>query len=107
MTVLPRAGGDVLHARAHKLEDRCRQRPRRDSGSPRAQGPCNRLACPPVLRGVRQADRAREDQFRAYVLQSRGRLLRTAMLLASGNAHEAEDLVQTVLLRMYVSWHRI
>jgi RNA polymerase sigma-70 factor (sigma-E family) len=56
---------------------------------------------------MRQADRAREDQFRAYVLQSRGSLLRTATLLASGNAHQAEDLVQTVLLRMYVSWPRI
>ena len=28
-------------------------------------------------------------------------------MLASGNAHEAEDLVQTVLLRMYLSWRRI
>jgi RNA polymerase sigma-70 factor (sigma-E family) len=54
-----------------------------------------------------ESDRAREDQFRAYVLQSRGSLLRTATLLASGNAHQAEDLVQTVLLRMYVSWPRI
>ncbi len=53
------------------------------------------------------SDRAREDQFRAYVLQSRGSLLHTATLLASGNAHLAEDLVQTVLLRMYVSWPRI
>jgi RNA polymerase sigma-70 factor (sigma-E family) len=54
-----------------------------------------------------QSDRAREDQFRAYVCQNRGSLLRTATLLASGNAHEAEDLVQTVLLRMYVAWPRI
>jgi RNA polymerase sigma-70 factor (sigma-E family) len=56
---------------------------------------------------MRRSDRARDDQFRGYVLQSRGSLLRTATLLASGNAHEAEDLVQTVLLRMYVSWPRI
>jgi RNA polymerase sigma-70 factor (sigma-E family) len=56
---------------------------------------------------MRQSDRSWEDQFRAYVLRSRGRLLRTATLLAAGNAHEAEDLVQTVLLRMYVSWPRI
>jgi RNA polymerase sigma-70 factor (sigma-E family) len=56
---------------------------------------------------MRQSDRVREDQFRAYVLQSRGSLLRTATLLASGNAHQAEDLVQTALLRMYVSWPRI
>jgi RNA polymerase sigma-70 factor (sigma-E family) len=56
---------------------------------------------------VRRSDRTREDQFRAYVLASRGRLLRTAALLASGDAHVAEDLVQTVLLRMYLSWPRI
>jgi RNA polymerase sigma-70 factor (sigma-E family) len=56
---------------------------------------------------VSHSDQARQDQFRAYVLQSRGSLLRTATLLASGNATQAEDLVQTVLLRMYVSWPRI
>jgi RNA polymerase sigma-70 factor (sigma-E family) len=49
----------------------------------------------------------RDDQFRAYVVASRGRLLRTATLLASGDPHEAEDVVQTVLLRIYVSWRRI
>jgi RNA polymerase sigma-70 factor (sigma-E family) len=54
-----------------------------------------------------RSNRDRDDQFRAYVLQNRGGLLRTATLLASGNAHLAEDLVQRVLLRMYVSWPRI
>jgi RNA polymerase sigma-70 factor (sigma-E family) len=49
----------------------------------------------------------RDDQFRAYVVASRGRLLRTATLLASGDPYEAEDLVQTVLLRIYLSWRRI
>jgi RNA polymerase sigma-70 factor (sigma-E family) len=56
---------------------------------------------------VSHSDQARQDEFRAYVLRSRGRLLRTATLLASGDATQAEDLVQTVLLRMYVSWPRI
>lgn len=56
---------------------------------------------------MRASDRLRDDQFRAYVLGSRGRLVRTATLLAAGDAHEAEDLVQTVLLRMYLSWRRI
>jgi RNA polymerase sigma-70 factor (sigma-E family) len=57
---------------------------------------------------MRTSDSAtRDDQFRAYVTMSRGGLLRTATLLSSGNAHRAEDLVQTVLLRMYLSWHRI
>lgn len=50
---------------------------------------------------------ARDDQFRAYVMGSRGGLLRTATLLSSGNAHRAEDLVQSVLLRMYLAWPRI
>jgi RNA polymerase sigma-70 factor (sigma-E family) len=49
----------------------------------------------------------RDDQFRSYVSQRRGGLVRTATLLSSGNAHRAEDLVQTVLLRMYLSWTRI
>jgi DNA-directed RNA polymerase specialized sigma24 family protein len=53
------------------------------------------------------AERSRDDQFRSYVIGSRGRLLRTATLLSSGNADEAEDLVQTVLMRMYLSWPRI
>ncbi|HKE68806.1 MAG TPA: SigE family RNA polymerase sigma factor [Nocardioidaceae bacterium] len=49
----------------------------------------------------------RDDQFRLYVTQRRGGLLRVATLLSAGNAHRAEDLVQNVLLRMYVSWPRI
>src|SRR4051794_28325574 len=58
-------------------------------------------------RGMRLSDQLRDDEFRSYVQRSRGHLLRTATLVASGNANEAEDLVQTVLLRMYVSWRRI
>lgn len=49
----------------------------------------------------------RERQFRAYVTQNRGSLLRAATLLASGDSHRAEDLVQTVLIRIYVAWPRI
>lgn len=56
---------------------------------------------------MRQSKAVRDDQFRAYVFARRGSLLRTATLLTSGNAHRAEDLVQTVLLRMYLSWTRI
>jgi RNA polymerase sigma-70 factor (sigma-E family) len=56
---------------------------------------------------MRQVDGVRDEQFRSYVLQARGRLLRTATLLSSGDPHQAEDLVQTVLLRMYLSWPRI
>ena len=56
---------------------------------------------------MREVDGVRDEQFRSYVLQARGRLLRIATLLSSGDPHRAEDLVQTVLLRMYVSWPRI
>jgi RNA polymerase sigma-70 factor (sigma-E family) len=57
---------------------------------------------------VKQSDTVdRDNQFREYVAQSRGSLLRTATLLASGDSHRAEDLVQTVLVRMYVAWPQI
>jgi len=48
-----------------------------------------------------------EEQFRAFVQANRGGLVRTATLLASGNAFEAEDLVQTALVRLYVAWPRV
>jgi DNA-directed RNA polymerase specialized sigma24 family protein len=54
---------------------------------------------------MRRSDRVREDEFRAYVVQRRGSLLRTATLLEVGDAHEAEDLVQTVLLRIFHRAH--
>src|SRR5690606_7639498 len=81
----------------------------------------------------RQSQAVRDDQLRAYVFARRGTLLRTASpltsgnahrgspratptaahlgqrppRLTSGNAHRAEDLVQTVLLRLYLSWNTI
>jgi RNA polymerase sigma-70 factor (sigma-E family) len=50
---------------------------------------------------------SRDEQFRAYVVRSRPGLLRTATLLSSGNRHRGEDLVQTVLIRVYLAWRRI
>lgn len=49
----------------------------------------------------------RDEQFRSYVQQRRGKLLRTATFLASGDGHAAEDLVQTALMRLYVAWPRV
>ena len=49
----------------------------------------------------------RDEQFRAYVLASRGGLVRTATFLASGDRFQAEDLVQTALMRLYVAWPRV
>ncbi|MET0822408.1 MAG: SigE family RNA polymerase sigma factor [Aeromicrobium sp.] len=46
----------------------------------------------------------RDDAFRAYVLEHRAGLVRTATLLTAGDAHLAEDVVQSTLTRLYVSW---
>jgi RNA polymerase sigma-70 factor (sigma-E family) len=50
---------------------------------------------------------SRDEQFQSYVVASRGKLLRTATFLASGDSHSAEDLVQTALMRLYVAWPRV
>ncbi|WP_028654298.1 SigE family RNA polymerase sigma factor [Nocardioides sp. J54] len=44
--------------------------------------------------------------FEAFVLARRGALLRTAFLL-TGDAHAAEDLVQTALVKVVGRWRRI
>lgn len=49
----------------------------------------------------------REDEFRAYVVESRPRLVRTATLLTAGDGHLAEDLVQTTLTKLFLAWPRI
>lgn len=49
----------------------------------------------------------RDEQFRSYVLACRGKLVRTATFLVSGDPHAAEDLVQTALMRVYVAWPRV
>ena len=49
---------------------------------------------------------AREDDFRAYVVARTPALSRTAYLL-TGDAHLAEDLVQTALFKAARAWHRI
>ena len=50
---------------------------------------------------------SREDEFRTYVVRSRAALVRTATLLAAGDTHLAEDLVQTALTKLYVAWPRV
>jgi RNA polymerase sigma-70 factor (sigma-E family) len=49
----------------------------------------------------------RDQQYRTYVEQQRGELLRTAVFLAAGDRWAAEDLVQTALTRLYVAWPRV
>ncbi len=46
----------------------------------------------------------RERQFHDFVAERRGHLLHTAKLLTAGDPFLAEDLVQTALTKLYVSW---
>jgi RNA polymerase sigma-70 factor (sigma-E family) len=49
---------------------------------------------------------ANEDAFRAFALSRRPALRRTAYLLC-GDWHQADDLVQAALVKLYVAWPRI
>jgi RNA polymerase sigma-70 factor (sigma-E family) len=46
----------------------------------------------------------RDREFYDFVAGRRGKLLKTARLLTGGDIHLAEDLVQHVLTKLYVSW---
>ena len=46
----------------------------------------------------------RDEQFHSFVLGHRAGLVRTATLLTAGDAHLAEDLVQSTLTKLYVAW---
>ena len=50
--------------------------------------------------------RERDREFAEFVRARRGGLLTTARLLAAGDGHLAEDLVQTALVRVYLAWGR-
>jgi RNA polymerase sigma-70 factor (sigma-E family) len=52
------------------------------------------------------AAEARDAAFERYVALRQHALLRTAVLL-TGDVHTAEDLLQTALSRLYLSWHRV
>jgi len=49
---------------------------------------------------------ARDAEFEAYMLARQAGLLRTAYLL-TGDQHTAEDLVQTALAKLYLSWDKV
>jgi RNA polymerase sigma-70 factor (sigma-E family) len=46
----------------------------------------------------------RDKEFTSYVHTHRGRMVRLARLLTTGDAHWAEDLVQTALTKLYLKW---
>ena len=48
----------------------------------------------------------RDAEFASYVAARQGALLRTAILL-TGDRHVAEDLLQTALARLYLSWGNV
>jgi RNA polymerase sigma-70 factor (sigma-E family) len=50
---------------------------------------------------------SRDEEFSGFVRARRVDLLRSACLLTAGDTHQAEDLVQTALARLYVAWPRI
>jgi RNA polymerase sigma-70 factor (sigma-E family) len=53
------------------------------------------------------ASRAERDaEFEAYMIARQPSLLRTAYLL-TGDRHTAEDLVQTALAKLYLSWDKV
>jgi len=49
----------------------------------------------------------RDDEFREFVQRQRPALLKTSTALAGGDAHLAEDLVQTCLVKLYLAWPRV
>jgi RNA polymerase sigma-70 factor (sigma-E family) len=51
-------------------------------------------------------DGADVDEFREFASARAGQLFRIAYLI-SGDWHEAEDLVQTTLAKLFVAWHRV
>ena len=48
----------------------------------------------------------RDADFTAYLQARQGPLLRTAYLL-TGDLHQAEDLLQTSLAKLYLAWDRV
>ena len=48
----------------------------------------------------------RDSDFTAYLQARQARLLRTAYLL-TGDQHQAEDLLQTSLAKLYLAWDRV
>ena len=47
-----------------------------------------------------------EAEYKEYVTARSYALWHTAFLMC-GDAHQAEDVVQTALLKLYVAWHRV
>ena len=60
----------------------------------------------PTMTQSPPARNARDAEFAEWMEARQRKLLRTAYLL-TGNVHEAEDLVQTALAKVYLAWDRV
>lgn len=60
----------------------------------------------PTMTQSRTARTTRDAEFAEWMEARQRKLLRTAYLL-TGNVHEAEDLVQTALAKVYLAWDRV
>lgn len=59
------------------------------------------------LEGVGRGRGERDEEFIAFTAAHRRDLLRTATMLCAGDGATAEDLVQTTLTRLYLSWAKV
>jgi RNA polymerase sigma-70 factor (sigma-E family) len=75
------------------------------AGVPGVGAPVRQAWAGPVG-GALSAVRSAEEEFVDFAEAASLRLRRTAFLLC-GNWHTAEDLAQTTLAKMFVSWHKI
>ncbi len=56
---------------------------------------------------MRETTGRQERAFEEFVRDERARLLSLATALTAGDVHLAEDLVQSTLTRLYLSWRRM
>jgi len=50
---------------------------------------------------------SRDDEFTGFVVHHRPQLMRSARLLAAGDAAFAEDIVQSTLTKLYLAWPKV
>lgn len=66
----------------------------------------NPVLSEPTMTQTATARNSRDAEFAEWMEARQRKLLRTAYLL-TGNVHEAEDLVQTALAKVYLAWDRV
>lgn len=66
----------------------------------------HRVLSEPNMTAARSAPTTRDAEFAEWMEARQAKLLRVAYLL-TGNTHEAEDLVQTALAKVYLAWDRV